>query len=184
MVVPVLLHTWIDRDLSLAGRVTVQTHGGVETLLLDFARPLLRVPSLAIHLCREIKQEGLKLEVKADFKAERKHFKRIRELIEQRDYEKVKEITAGNPDYSKMVCRCENITEAEVVAAIHRGHTTLDSLKFATRIGTGRCQGGFCTYRVMKILHRETGIPFEKISKKGPGSEIVPYPLAKGGAGS
>lgn len=83
-----------------------------------------------------------------------------------------------------MACRCENITEAEVVAAIHRGHTTLDGLKFAARVGTGRCQGGFCTYRVMKILNREARIPFEKISKKGPGSEVVPFPLAKGGIGS
>jgi aspartyl aminopeptidase len=58
----VLLHSWLDRDLSLAGRVTVQARGGVETLLLDFARPLLRVPSLAIHLCREIAKEGLKLD--------------------------------------------------------------------------------------------------------------------------
>jgi aspartyl aminopeptidase len=56
----VLLHTWLDRDLSLAGRVTVQTRAGIETLLLDFGRPLLRVPSLAIHLSREIKQKGLK----------------------------------------------------------------------------------------------------------------------------
>jgi len=57
----VLLHTWLDRDLSLAGRVTVQTRAGVETLLLDFGRPLLRIPNLAIHLHREITQEGLKL---------------------------------------------------------------------------------------------------------------------------
>jgi aspartyl aminopeptidase len=57
----VLLHTWLDRDLSLAGRVTVQTDAGVTTVLLDFARPLLRVPNLAIHLYREIRKEGLKL---------------------------------------------------------------------------------------------------------------------------
>ncbi len=57
----VLLHTWLDRDLSLAGRVSVQTEGAVETVLLDFARPLLRVPNLAIHLNREIREEGLKL---------------------------------------------------------------------------------------------------------------------------
>ncbi len=57
----VLLHSWLDRDLSLAGRVTVQSHGGLETFLLDFGRPLLRVPNLAIHLSREIAKEGLKL---------------------------------------------------------------------------------------------------------------------------
>jgi aspartyl aminopeptidase len=57
----VLLHTWLDRDLSLAGRVTVEGSAGPETHLVDFARPLLRVPNLAIHLYREIRQEGLKL---------------------------------------------------------------------------------------------------------------------------
>ncbi len=56
-----LLHTWLDRDLSLAGRVTLR--GAVEprTLLIDFARPILRIPNLAIHLQRELNQEGLKL---------------------------------------------------------------------------------------------------------------------------
>ncbi|MBW2383727.1 MAG: M18 family aminopeptidase, partial [Deltaproteobacteria bacterium] len=57
----VLLHTWLDRDLSLAGRVTLARPGGVSTVLIDFARPMLRVPNLAIHLCREIKDQGLKV---------------------------------------------------------------------------------------------------------------------------
>ncbi|MEN8161226.1 MAG: M18 family aminopeptidase [Myxococcota bacterium] len=57
----VLLHTWLDRDLSLAGRVTVATPGGAVTRLVDFQRPLLRVPNLAIHLQRELRTEGLKL---------------------------------------------------------------------------------------------------------------------------
>jgi aspartyl aminopeptidase len=58
----VLLHTWLDRDLSLAGRVTIQGEAGqMETVLLDFARPLMRVPNLAIHLYREINEQGLKL---------------------------------------------------------------------------------------------------------------------------
>ncbi len=56
-----LLHTWLDRDLSLAGRVSFAANGGLQTLLVDFGRPLLRVPNLAIHLQREISQEGLKL---------------------------------------------------------------------------------------------------------------------------
>jgi aspartyl aminopeptidase len=58
----VLLHTWLDRDLSLAGRVTLRRDGATEVVLLDFARPLLRVPNLAIHLQRELHSEGLKLD--------------------------------------------------------------------------------------------------------------------------
>jgi aspartyl aminopeptidase len=57
----VLLHTWLDRDLSLAGRVVLRTPDGPRTVLVDFARPLLRVPNLAIHLQREIATEGLRL---------------------------------------------------------------------------------------------------------------------------
>jgi aspartyl aminopeptidase len=57
----VLLHTWLDRDLSLAGRVVLATANGLRSVNLDFARPLLRIPNLAIHLQREAKTEGLKL---------------------------------------------------------------------------------------------------------------------------
>jgi aspartyl aminopeptidase len=56
-----LLHTWLDRDLSIAGRVTGEVDGRTETWLLDFGRPLLRVPNLAIHLQRELREKGLKL---------------------------------------------------------------------------------------------------------------------------
>lgn len=58
----VLLHTWLDRDLSLAGRVSLTGSDGIKTELIDFARPLLRVPSLAIHLHREVGKDGLKLD--------------------------------------------------------------------------------------------------------------------------
>jgi aspartyl aminopeptidase len=57
----VLLHSWLDRDLSLAGRVVLRGAGGPRCVLVDFARPLLRIPNLAIHLQREIAAEGLKL---------------------------------------------------------------------------------------------------------------------------
>jgi aspartyl aminopeptidase len=58
----VLLHTWLDRDLSLAGRVTLRSAEATRSVLLDFERPLLRVPNLAIHLAREQRSEGLKLD--------------------------------------------------------------------------------------------------------------------------
>ena len=57
----VLLHTWLDRELSIAGRVTFRDAGNIRSVLLDFERPLVRVPSLAIHLQREMRTEGLKL---------------------------------------------------------------------------------------------------------------------------
>jgi aspartyl aminopeptidase len=57
----VLLHTWLDRDLSLAGRVCIEDGDTLRTLLLDFERPLLRIPSLAIHLDREAAKKGLRL---------------------------------------------------------------------------------------------------------------------------
>jgi len=57
----VLLHTWLDRDLSLAGRAIVRDNGAIRTRLIDFARPMVRIPNLAIHLFREIREEGLKL---------------------------------------------------------------------------------------------------------------------------
>ncbi len=57
-----LLHTWLDRDLSLAGRVSLEESAGLRTCLVDFERPLLRVPNLAIHLFRELREQGLKLD--------------------------------------------------------------------------------------------------------------------------
>ena len=140
-------------------------------------------PAIAEYIRDVLIKEGLRLELSKDFDPCRKRkFTRVRHIIESRDFEKFSEIVEENKDYSKLACRCENVTEAEIIAAIKDGHTTLDGIKFATRAGTGRCQAGFCTSRVMEILHRETGIPFEKITKKGKGTEIAPYPLKKGGA--
>ena len=82
-------------------------------------------------------------------------------------------LVARDPAYAHLVCRCEGVSEAEVVEAIRKGHTTLDGIKYYTRAGMGRCQGGFCTYRIMRLVARETGLPLERITKHGPGSELV-----------
>ena len=59
--------------------------------------------------------------------------------------------------------------------AIKRGATTLDGVKFRTRAGMGRCQGGFCTPRVVRILARELGISEKEVTKRGKGSELLKF---------
>ena len=76
---------------------------------------------------------------------------------------------AQNPAYANMICRCEGISEGEILDAIHRpvGATTVDGVKRRTRAGMGRCQGGFCSPKVVAILARELGVPMEEIRKSG-----------------
>lgn len=86
------------------------------------------------------------------------------------------------PAYGRIVCRCEEVSEGEIVDAIHSGvpATSMDAIKRRTRAGMGRCHGGFCTTRVMEILAREEGLPLWAISKKGNGSELCVGPTKKG----
>ena len=81
------------------------------------------------------------------------------------------------PAYGTIICRCESISEGEILDAIHRplGAKSLDGVKRRTRAGMGRCQAGFCSPKVMEILHRELGLPMEKITKNGGGSGIVRF---------
>lgn len=85
------------------------------------------------------------------------------------------ELIKEHPEYGTIICRCEKVTEGQILDAIRRplGARTLDGIKRRTRAGMGRCQAGFCSPKTMAILSRETGIPMEKISKHGIGSEFV-----------
>ncbi|ULQ59382.1 NAD(P)/FAD-dependent oxidoreductase [Brucepastera parasyntrophica] len=87
--------------------------------------------------------------------------------------EKRAELVEQNPAYGNIVCRCEEISEAEIVEAIRHGHTTLDGIKFYTRAQMGRCQGGFCTGKIIRLIQRETEIPYNKITKRGGDSLIL-----------
>ena len=74
-----------------------------------------------------------------------------------------------NPAYGKIVCRCEGITEGEIVRAIQENPpaTDVDGIKRRTRSGMGRCQGGFCQPQIVELLAKEQGIPCEKVTKSG-----------------
>ncbi len=106
---------------------------------------------------------------KSSYIAERKAIPKVASLSDEDREKLIKE----HPEYGRIVCRCEEISEGEIAEAIKRGATTLDGVKRRVRAGMGRCQGGFCTPRVMEILSRELGIPMERIRKNGKGSEVL-----------
>ena len=85
------------------------------------------------------------------------------------------ELIAKDPAYSRIVCRCETVTEGEIRDAIRApaGAVDLDGVKRRTRAGMGRCQGGFCGSRVMEILSEELDKPIAEIKKFGRGSDII-----------
>lgn len=95
--------------------------------------------------------------------------------MEDLSMEEKNEMIKKNPQYGNIVCRCEMVTEGEIVDAINRplGARSLDGIKRRTRQGMGRCQAGFCTPRTMEILSRELGIPMTEITKKGEGSNML-----------
>ena len=82
---------------------------------------------------------------------------------------------AENSKYGNIICRCETITEGEILAAIRRplGARSVDAVKRRVRAGMGRCQAGFCGPKVIEILARELGIPVEEVDKNVAGSYMV-----------
>lgn len=126
-------------------------------------------PAIARRVKDLLKSGGLSLVEKSEWVPEIPHMDRTRDHAPW----ELDQLVARDPAYAHLVCRCEGVSEAEVVEAIRKGHTTLDGIKYYTRAGMGRCQGGFCTYRIMRLISRETGLPLEAITKHGPGSELV-----------
>ena len=128
-------------------------------------------PATAREVTELLRREGLRLETNESFSPFRKAPPVFNELPEEQQ----KELIAKDSRYGHVVCRCETVSEGEIVEAIRHGATTLDGIKFRTRAGMGRCQGGFCTPRVVKILARELGLSEEKITKKGRESRLLLY---------
>lgn len=118
-----------------------------------------------------ILQEKLDLKPNPDFHGSRKGIMTPGTLSKKEWGELIKR----NPAYGNIICRCEMITEGEILDAIHRplGARSLDGVKRRTRAGMGRCQAGFCSPKTMEILHRECGIPMEEITKSGGASTII-----------
>jgi glycerol-3-phosphate dehydrogenase len=114
---------------------------------------------------------GLELTTNSDFNPFRTAIPRFRDLSDSEQ----NRLIAQDPRYGHVVCRCETVTEGEIIEAIKRGARTVAGVKYRTRAGMGRCQGGFCGPRVVGILARELGIPETQITDSGPGSPVVPF---------
>jgi glycerol-3-phosphate dehydrogenase len=130
---------------------------------------LTAAPAIAEYVKDLLKSAGLVLTERADYDPLIEEVPRIRKLS---PYE-ADTLLQQDRAYGEIVCRCESVSEAEIVAAIRRGHTTMDSIKFYTRAQMGRCQGGFCSYKIMKILQRETGMSIQEITKRGGNSRLI-----------
>lgn len=119
----------------------------------------------------ELVQGILPCEKREDFKPTRKGIPCVAEASMEEKHELVKK----NPAYANVICRCEVVTEGEILDAIHRpvGARTLDGIKRRTRAGMGRCQAGFCSPKTVEILARELGRDMSEITKCGEGSNFI-----------
>ena len=119
----------------------------------------------------ELMKEKMNLKEKENFIETRKGILNPAELSLEERNQLIKE----NPAYGNMICRCEMITEGEIIEAVNRplGAKSLDGVKRRTRAGMGRCQGGFCSPRVMEIIARELGIAITEVTKSGGKSKLI-----------
>lgn len=135
-------------------------------------------PAIAQFLS-EMVADKLNATKKQNFDPIRKGIPKFREMTDEQRARAI----AINPDYAKIVCRCETVTEAEIREAIHRpvGARTVDGIKRRTRTGMGRCQAGFCTPRTIEILSEELHISPLEVTKFGGNSRYFEgYLFAKG----
>ncbi|MBR1486273.1 MAG: FAD-dependent oxidoreductase, partial [Synergistaceae bacterium] len=129
-------------------------------------------PAIAAYVADLLKEElsdRITLTPNEKFIPTRKNIPRFLYL----DMEQRKELAKKDPAYAQIVCRCETVTEGQVLEAIKRGARTITAVKMMTRAGTGRCQGGFCCPRVAEILSRELNIPLDEITRHGGESKLL-----------
>lgn len=131
---------------------------------------LSSAPAIAEDVVKILNGCGLELKENKNFNPRREEI-----VFMELSPEEKAEVIKKDPRYGKIICRCESITEGEIVNAIHRsfGSITLDGVKRRCRPGMGRCQGGFCGPKVQEIIARELNIPMEDIYQEKDGSYIL-----------
>ncbi|MFC1580753.1 NAD(P)/FAD-dependent oxidoreductase [Thermodesulfobacteriota bacterium] len=127
---------------------------------------LTAAPAIAEHVIKLLSQTGMEMVEKKHFNGQRKGWPRFESasLVERES------IITSNKKSGHIVCRCEQVSKAEIQEAIQRGANCMDAIKHLTRAGMGRCQGGFCGNSVLNQLTKAMGVPPGQITKKGKNS--------------
>ncbi len=127
-------------------------------------------PAIAEYVVDILKAQGMELRENERFNPIRKPAHYFREA----SAEERTEIIKKDSSFGRIICRCETVSEGEILEAIHTNPrpTDLDGVKRRTRAQMGRCQGGFCVPYITELLSRELGIPYDKVTKNG-GSSLV-----------
>ncbi len=128
-------------------------------------------PAIALMVRDIIAEQGFNLKENKNYNPIRKAMHAFREAsIEEKNA-----VIRTDSSYGKIICRCEGVTEGEILEAIRTNPkpSDLDGVKRRTRAQMGRCQGGFCSPYIIKLLSRELGIPCEEITKSGGNSVLI-----------
>lgn len=139
---------------------------------------LTAAPAIGKMAVELLAERGLPLDKKADFQDSRKVV-RFSEL----SVAEKKSLIANEPAYGRIICRCENVTEGEILAALHGPITpvSIDAIKRRTNAGMGRCQGGFCGPRVLELISRELNIAPCDVLQDTAGTKILACETKKRG---
>lgn len=135
-------------------------------------------PAIAEYIVQILKEQGLNLTENENYDPIRTSSHAFREMSLEEKNKVIKE----EPAYGRIICRCEGVTEGEILDAIHRNPKArdLDGVKRRTRAQMGRCQGGFCSPYITELLARELNIPYESVTKFG-GASVINIGKTKGG---
>ena len=165
------------RAVGSTGDFIIKMNEGVVTLGGIESPGLSSAPAIAEYVAELLGKAGALGAEKKDYDPTRRPAHYFTEL----SADEKNEIIKKDGRFGRIVCRCEGVTEGEIVEAIHTnpGARDVDGVKRRTRGGMGRCQGGFCSPTVVAILARELGIAFEDVTKFGKGS-VINYGKTKG----
>lgn len=172
----------VDLGATIRSFAGVRANSDRNDFVIEFAAPgfldlagikspgLTAAPAIGEEALKLLNEQGLSVQRRPDFKNER-----CRVRFKELSPEEKNALIAKQPAYGRVICRCETITEGEILASLKTPipPMSVDGIKRRCNAGMGRCQGGFCGPRVVEILSAQLGIPASEIMQEKAGSRII-----------